>query len=245
MAQASAICLAPRAPSQNKLSGLPGSRSGRLVPGVHRSRVPSSIPLHTGPGRVYLPAHFPVPAASTPPSLPRVSDAGPTDSADTHVHTPAYSSAPLCPVTTPLPFSACQHRLRTAHGPRRESSHGSQRRGAHNTCQKEPQPSHQAKVPSQKVPLTVGPRSVPTSSHMGAWRGPTIFNEANIRRRNRGPWAQWAGGLLKDQGAKATFWPIHPAGVRNIARALGYRLVLPSQFGSRRAMASCGYPGWL
>lgn len=49
----------------------------------------------------------------------------------------------------------------------------------------------------------------------------------------------------RDWGAEATFWPIHPAGVRNIARTLGYRLALRSQFGSLRALAPCGYPGWL
>lgn len=52
----------------------------------------------------------------------------------------------------------------------------------------------------------------------------------------------WAG---RDWGGETTFWPIHPAGVRNIARTLGYRLNLRSLFASQRAMASCGYPGWL
>lgn len=50
----------------------------------------------------------------------------------------------------------------------------------------------------------------------------------------------WAG---KDRG-EATFWPFHPAGVRNIARTCSYRLALCWQFGSLQAMASCGYPGW-
>ena len=39
----------------------------------------------------------------------------------------------------------------------------------------------------------------------------------------------WAG---RDWGGEATFWPIHPAGVRNIARTLGYRLKLRWQSGS-------------
>ena len=42
----------------------------------------------------------------------------------------------------------------------------------------------------------------------------------------------WAG---RDWGGEATFWPILPAGVRNIARTLGYRLELQWQFGSLRA----------
>lgn len=88
-----------------------------------------------------------------------------------------YNPLAPCPATTPLrtPLADTNY-IRTVHGPRRGSLHGSLRNATHNTCQKEPQRSTQAKVLSHQVPLTVGPRSVPTSSHMGAWRGPTIFN---------------------------------------------------------------------